>query len=42
MRIEDLLPFITYSFRVSASTRIGSGPFSFAISETTLEDGMWY
>ena len=39
MSAEYLLPFTTYSFRVSASTRIGSGPFSLAIYRNTLEDG---
>lgn len=38
--IFDLRPFTSYTFNISASTRVGSGPVSGAVTETTLEDGM--
>ncbi len=37
--VANLHPFNSYTFSVSASTSVGSGPMSGAVTETTLEDG---
>ena len=39
--VLHLRPFTSYTFSVSASNRIGSGPVSGELTETTLEDGMY-
>lgn len=38
--ITNLDPFTSYTFNVSASTGIGSGPESGTLIATTQEDGM--
>ncbi|KAL5477126.1 hypothetical protein EMCRGX_G023872 [Ephydatia muelleri] len=37
--ISNLTPYTTYTFRISASTRIGQGPFSAAVATRTSETG---
>ena len=37
--ISNLTPYTTYTFSISASTRIGQGPFSEAITTATSETG---
>lgn len=37
--LDNLLPFTTYSCRVAATTSVGTGPFSMAISFLTNEAG---
>ena len=38
--LTGLQEYVEYFIRVSASTIIGSGPYSDPINQTTLEDGM--
>lgn len=40
LTLHNLRPFTEYTFNVSASTRVGSGPVSGAFTGSTLEDGM--
>lgn len=37
--IDTLQPFTTYVCRIAARTRVGTGPYSIAITATTLQDG---
>ena len=37
--ISNLTPYTTYTFSISASTRIGQGPFSAAVATRTSETG---
>ena len=37
--INNLTPYTTYTFSISASTRIGQGPFSTAVATRTSETG---
>ena len=37
--IDTLRPFTTFLCRIAASTRMGTGPYSIAITATTLQDG---
>ena len=36
--LDNLHPFVSYSISVRAYTRLGSGPYSDIVIETTLED----
>ena len=40
LAVNNLVAFTSYSFNISASTRVGTGPVSGAITETTLEEGI--
>ena len=37
--VDNLRPFTSYTFTIAASTVVGLGPLSTAITETTPEDG---
>jgi len=39
VELEGLEEYVEYSVRVRAYTRVGSGPFSVAVTNGTLEDG---
>ena len=38
-QFEDLLPFMNYTFEVTAETSAGSGPFSFGVTMETKQTG---
>lgn len=38
-QFNDLLPFMNYSFEVTAETLAGSGPFSFSVAMETEQTG---
>ena len=37
--VDSLAPYTTYEWRVAAKTSAGTGPFSTAVIEQTLQDG---
>lgn len=39
LTIDTLQPFTTYLCRIAARTRVGTGPYSIAITATTLQEG---
>lgn len=39
LHLDMLLPYTTYVFTIAASTEVGYGPYSIAISIRTLEEG---
>ena len=41
LRVIELRPYHTYSCRMAATTRAGSGPFTSTILIQTLEDGKY-
>ena len=41
LEVDSLAPYTTYEWRVAAKTSVGTGPFSTAVIEQTLQNGIY-